>query len=256
MTYAPINGLDMYYEIHGTGQPVVLLHGALSGVETSFGPMVPLLARTRRVIAVEFQAHGRTADIDRPLSIAQLAEDVVALLRHLGIDRADVFGYSMGAEVALHLVTEHPEVVRKAVLASVAYDLKGLHPGTLDGIGDLRPEHLFGTPFHSEYVKVAPRPEDFPTLLAKVTDLDSRLPEWPADAIRAITTPTLLIAGDADLVRPEHVVEMFRLLGGGVNGDLAEMPPVRLAVLPGTSHVGVTHRGDWVAPMVDDFLGP
>src|SRR5947208_4957827 len=130
--YAPVNGLEMYYEIHGDGQPLVLLHGAMSGIETSFGAFLPTLAETRQVIAVEMQAHGRTADIDRPLALDQLAEDTAALLRHIGIEKADVFGYSLGAAVALYLALQHPEMVRKLVIASVSYRNDGLHPGLIE----------------------------------------------------------------------------------------------------------------------------
>src|SRR5512143_540206 len=134
--YAPVNGLQMYYEIHGTGQPLVLLHGAFSAIGTSFGNLLPCLARTRQLIAFELRAHGRPPDIDRPLSLEQMADDVAAALRHLGIERADIFGYSMGAGVALHLVIRHPDVVRKLVLASVTYNLNGVHPGLMEGFGD------------------------------------------------------------------------------------------------------------------------
>src|SRR5690349_6901776 len=131
--YVPVNGLEMYYEIHGTGQPLVLLHGAFSGIGTSFGALLPGLARSRQVIAFELQAHGRTADIDRPLSLEQMADDVAAALPRLGIERADIFGYSMGAGVALQVAIRHPAVVRKLILASVSYTLSGLHPGLMEG---------------------------------------------------------------------------------------------------------------------------
>ena len=132
--YAPVNGLKMYYEIHGTGQPLVLLHGAFSAIGTSFGAVLPELARSRQVIAVELQAHGRTADIDRPLSYELMADDVAALIEHLGLEQADIFGYSMGAAVALRVALRHPEMVRKLVLASVTYNLSGIHPGLMEGL--------------------------------------------------------------------------------------------------------------------------
>src|SRR5512134_3460465 len=138
--YASVNGLEMYYEIHGTGQPLVLLHGAFSGIGTSFGKILPALARSCRVIAFELQAQGRTADIDRPLTLEGMAEDVAAALQQLGIERADVCGYSMGAGVALHLAIRHPEVIRKLVLISVTYTLSGVHPGLMDGLGEMKPE--------------------------------------------------------------------------------------------------------------------
>src|SRR4051812_35944953 len=256
MTYANVNDLTMYYEEHGAGagRPLVLIHGALSAIGTSFGTILPLLAKNRRVIAVELQAHGRTADIDRDLTVENFADDVVALLDHLGIDRADVFGWSMGAAVAPRLGTDHAGRVGRLVLASVSYDTDGLYPGLLDGIQDLRPEHLHGSEFHEEYLRTAPDPAAFPTLVEKVKRLDGDLPRWPADQIRAITSPVLLVLADSDIVRPEHAVEMFRLLGGGVPGDLTGLPQSRLAILPGTTHTSIPQRAGWLAPMIDEFL--
>ena len=253
--YAPVNGLNMYFEIHGEGQPLVLLHGAFSAIGTSFQHVLPGLARTRQVIGLEMQAHGRTADIDRPLSPEQMADDTVAALEHLGINKADFFGYSMGSDVALHVVIRHPAVVRKLVLASVTYTLSGVHPGLMDGLAEMKPDMMFGSPWHEEYVRIAPRPEDFPVLFEKKTQMDRELKDFSAEEIRAITAPTLLIIGDSDLVRPEHAVEMFRLLGGGVFGDTpAGMPASQLAVLPGTSHVTLVDRADLLLAIVPPFL--
>lgn len=253
--YAPVNGLKMYYEIHGAGQPLVLLHGAFSAIGTSFGALLPELAKTRQVIAFELQAHGRTADIDRPLSLEQMADDVAAALRHLGIERADIFGYSMGAAVALHVVIRHPDVVRRLVLASVTYNLNGVHPGLMEGLADMKPEMMFGSPWHEEYTRIAPHPEDFATLFAKKTQMDREIQDLPAETIQAIQAPTLLIIGDSDLVRPEHAVEMFRLLGGGVFGDTpAGLPKSQLAILPGTSHVTVVSCADLLLSMIPAFL--
>jgi pimeloyl-ACP methyl ester carboxylesterase len=253
--YAPVNGLNMYYEIHGAGQPLVLLHGAFSAIGTSFEALVPELAKTRQVIGFELQAHGRTADIDRPLTLEGMADDVAAALRQLGIERADIFGYSMGAAVALHLVIRHPDVVRKLVLASVSYNLGGIHPGLMDGLGEMRPEMMHGSPWHEEYMRIAPDPDHFATLFAKKTAMDRGIQDVPADTIRAIKAPTLLIIGDSDLVRPEHAVEMFRLLGGGVFGDTpAGLPDSQLAVLPGTSHVTVVYQAKLLLAIIPPFL--
>jgi len=252
--YASVNGLDMYYEVHGTGRPLVLLHGALSTTSVDFVAVLPSLAKTRQVIAVEQQAHGHTADIDRPLTTKAMAADTVALLRQLGIEQADLFGYSMGAGIALQIALEHPDLVRKLAVASAAYTLDGLHPGLLEGLEQLTPEALAGTPFEQAYAREAPKPEDWPTLVAKVKVLNSQIPEWPADAIQSIAAPTLIIIGDSDIVRPEHAVEMFRLLGGGVIGDVAGLPRSQLAVLPGTTHITLVHRGDWLSSMIGEFL--
>jgi pimeloyl-ACP methyl ester carboxylesterase len=252
--YAPVNGLEMYYKVHGTGRPLVLLHGNLSAINVDFGRILPSFAKSRQVVAVEQQAHGHTADIDRPLSIRLWAEDTVALLRHLGIEQADLFGYSSGSAVAMQIAIEHPELVGKLVIASASYRLDGLHPGLLDGIQQLQPEHLAGTPFQEEYARIAPNPDDWPTLISKIKQMDADLPEWSPEDIQAIKAPTLLIIGDSDIVRPEHAVEMFRLPGGGVVGDIAGLPRSRLAVLPGTTHITLVHRGDWLSSMVGEFL--
>lgn len=252
--YAPVNGLQMYYEIHGAGEPLVLLHGAVSGIGTSFGAVLPQLAKNRRVIAVEYQGHARTADVDRPLTYPQLADDVVGLLRHLGLERADFFGYSMGSGIALELAIAHPEVVRKLVLASVAYSPDGCHPGLLEGMAELTPDMMAGSPFEEEYLRLAPHPEHFATLLEKVKRVDVEFTGWPTEAVGSIQAPVLLVIGDSDLVRPEHAVEMFRMFGGGVFGDVTGLPDSQLAILPGTTHVGVADRADWLAPMIDSFL--
>ena len=254
MSYAQVNGLNMYYEIHGTGRPLVLLHGNLSTIDVDFGRIIPALAKTRQVIAVEQQAHGHTADIDRPLTIQNWTDDTAVLLRSLDVTGADVFGYSSGSAVALQLAIDHPSLVRKLILASTSYRLDGLHPEVLGGIEQIQPEHLAGTPFEEAYATVAPRPEDWPVLIEKVKQMDSDLPEWPAETIKNLGKPVLLVIGDSDIVRPEHAVEMFRLLGGGVMGDMTGLPSSRLAVLPGTTHVTLVHRADWLASMVEEFL--
>ncbi|MFQ6326316.1 alpha/beta fold hydrolase [Nocardia sp. CWNU-33] len=257
--YADVNGLHMYYEVHGTPTaqpPLVLLHGALSGIGTDFGQLIPELSKTRQVIAVEQQAHGRTADIDRPLRTPQMAEDTVALLHQLGVQRADIFGYSMGAGVALEISLKHPELVRKQVLAAGGLDANAMHPGLLDGLAELQPEMLHGSPFYNDYMKNAPRPEDFPRLVARVKDHDQNaLPAFAAAAVRQITAPTLTVIGDSDIVRPEHAVEMFRLFGGGIMGDTpAGLPNAQLAILPGTSHVTLVHRPELLLPIIPAFL--
>jgi pimeloyl-ACP methyl ester carboxylesterase len=254
-SYASVNGLHMYYEIHGTGKPLVLLHGAMSAIGTSFGKLLPALAKTRQVIAVEQQAHGRTADINRPLTIEQMADDTTALLRHIGIENADLFGYSMGAGIALEIAIRHPKLVRKLVVASVTYNTGGFHPGLIDGLANMKPEYMAGTSWQVEYAQIAPKPGDFATMVAKVTDLNMHIPDWSAEDVKSIQAPTLLIIGDSDIVRPEHAVEMFRLLGGGVPGDTpAGLPKSRLAILPGTSHVTLVQQADLLLSIIPAFL--
>ena len=252
--YVPVNGLEMYYEVHGSGKPLVLLHGNLSTIEVDFGGILPALAKLRQVIAVEQQAHGHTADIDRPLRVQHWADDTVALLRHLGVERADLLGYSMGSAVAFQIAIDQPALVGKLVLCSFSYNRAGVHPGLLDGIQQLQPEHLAGSPFAESYARVAPRPQDWPVLIEKIKEMDGSVPEWPAETVEALGRPTMVAIGDSDIIRPESAVETFRLLGGGVAGDIAGLPSARLAILPGTTHVTLVQRGEWLAAMVEEFL--
>jgi pimeloyl-ACP methyl ester carboxylesterase len=251
--YAPVNGLKMYYEIHGSGLPIVVLHGAFMTIEL-MGELIAELATTRQVIAVEMQGHGHTPDIDRSLTYEDLADDTAALLRHLGLDRADVYGYSLGGGVALQLAIRRPEMVRKLVAVSASYTSAGVHPEVTATIDQITPDMFNGTPWRAAYDKAAPNPEAFGALVAKMRDLDMTPYDWSAGAMRAIKAPTLIVIGDSDGTTPEHAVEMFRLRGGGVFGDIAGMPAAQLAVLPGTSHVGMIDRVDWLAPMVVAFL--
>lgn len=253
--YAPVNGLEMYYEIHGTGKtPLVLLHGAFSAIGSSFGALLPGLANGRQVIGFELQAHGHTADIDRPLSLEQMADDTAAALDYLGIKQADVLGYSMGATVALRVVLRHPKVVRKLVFMSGTFNMAGVHPGLMEGLAEMKPEMMFGSPWHDEYMRIAPDPDHFAAFFAKKTQMDQNTKDIPDAAIAAIKSPTLIIIGDSDLTRPEHAVEMFRLLGGGVFGDVAGLPNSQLAVLPGTTHVGMASRAELLVPIITQFL--
>lgn len=253
--YVPVNDLEMYYESNGEGQPLVLLHGAFSAIGTSFGELLPGFAEGRQVVALELQGHGHTADIDRPLSYEAMADDVVAAIDELGLGRVDLFGYSMGAFVALLVANRSPASVRKLVFMSGTYTMSGVHPGLMDGLGKMTPEMMHGSPFHDEYLRIAPRPEDFPTLFAKKTAMDKAFHDLRDEDIRAIQAPTLVIIGDSDLVRPEHAVEMFRLLGGGVFGDIPPgLPASQLAVLPGTSHVSIASRADLLIPIITAFL--
>jgi pimeloyl-ACP methyl ester carboxylesterase len=253
-SFVNVNGLDMYYEVHGDGEPIVLLHGALSTISVDFARLLPLLAQTRQVIAVEQQAHGHTADVDRPFSFAQMADDTAALLAHIGIGRADVFGYSMGGGVALEMAIRHPHMVRTLMLAATAVTRDGCHPGLLEGVAQIKPEDLFGTPFHDAYLKEAPQPENWAALVRKNAQFDGTFGGWSPDVFASLTAPTLILIGDSDIVRPEHAVELFRLLGGGVAGDIVGLPKSQLAILPGTTHITLVHRAEWLASMISTFM--
>jgi len=256
--YAEVNGLNMYYEVHGAGRPLLLLHGAYMTID-AMGEVLARLAESRQVIAVDLQAHGRTADIDRPLGYEAMADDVAALLRHLEVGEADVFGFSMGGGVALQVAIRHPEVVRKLVVVSAAHTSDSMHPELLEMIPSITPEVFAGTPIEEDYLRTAPNPNDFPTLVAKLKQLDMEHFAWPPEDVRSIAAPTLLIVGDSDAVRLEHVIALFRLLGGGVMGDLAGLPKSQLAVLPGTTHFmppgsGILDRADWLLAIIPPFL--
>src|SRR5437763_15189054 len=231
-SYARVNGLDLYYELHGSGQPLVVLPGSFWTIE-AMGELVPQLAMTRRVIAVDLQGHGHTADIERPLRYEWLADDIAALIRHLGLDQADIFGYSLGGGVALQTAIRHPEVVRKLVLASTAFKRDGWYPEVLAGMASVSVEGFAGTPIHEAYLKTSPRPENWPTFVAKMRQLLSEDYDW-TEGVAALKTPTLIILGDADGLRLTHAMEFFSLLGGGKgDGDLVGMAPSQLTVLPG-----------------------
>jgi pimeloyl-ACP methyl ester carboxylesterase len=251
--YVDVNGLHMYYEVHGQGKPLVLLHGAYMNIDL-MGDLIGRLAETRQVIAVEMQGHGRTGDIDRPMTYEALADDVAALMDAVGVGRADIFGYSMGGNVALRLAMRYPELVDRIVVASAAYNSSGYPPGFEEMVAMMTPDMFAGTPVVSEYERLAPDPDGFATLVEKLKQLDLTELDWPADDIRAIAAPTLLIAGDSDTVTLEHIVELFRLRGGGVNGDITGLPQSQLAIIPGASHISVMFNVDLLVPMVVSFL--
>lgn len=188
------------------------------------------------------------------MTIEQLADDVAAAIHHLEVEQVDIFGYSLGAAIALHVALRHPDVVRKLVLASVSYNKNGFHPGLMEGMENMTHEALVGSPWHDEYISIAPRPDDFATLFAKKTQMDRNIPDLSAEVIQAIKAPTLVIMGDSDIIRPEHAVELFRLLDGGVAGDLVGLSQAQLAILPGTTHVTVVSRADLLLAIIPPFL--
>lgn len=238
--YAPVNGLKLYYEFYGTGDPLILLHGGVGATEM-FAEILPLLSSSRQVIAVDLQAHGRTADIDRPMSYETMADDIAALIKYLGFAKADVMGYSLGGGVALRTAIQHPDVVRKLVLVSTPFRRDGWYPEILAGMSQMGPgaaEPMKQTPMYQLYARAAPRPADWPALLTKLGDLLRKDYDWSKD-VAAIKSPTLLVVGDADAVRTSHAVQFFELLGGGkqdAGWDGSGMSRARLAILPGLTH--------------------
>ncbi len=252
--YAPVNGLKMYYEIYGEGRSLVLLHGAFMTINTNFSQLIPELCKTRKVIAVELQGHGRTADINRPFSFENMADDVGALLKYLKTDSADIFGYSLGGGIAWQLAIRHPQLVKKLIIISAVYKYEGWTPETRAILPTLTPEMFEGTPIKSQYDSLAPDPKHWSQFVNKIKQFVTTPYNFTAEKIRAIKSPTLIITGDGDGVLPEHAVEMFRLRSGRYMIDFGPAPTTQLAIFPGTSHVGVMMRTDWLLAMISPFL--
>lgn len=243
--YADVNGINLYYETHGSGRPMILLHGGL-GLGEMFGPVLPALAERHQLIVPDLQGHGHTADIDRPLDMRLMADDIAALIGHLGLEKPDVVGYSLGGGVAMHTASRHPDVVGKLVMASANVWRSAIYSEMLaqqGQVGAAAAEFLKDTPMYESYMRTAPRPEDFPRLLDKIgkamaDDFDF------SEEVRALRVPTLVVAGDCDMAPPSHYAEVFKLLGGGLRdgGWMGEGRPGgghALAILPGLTHYNI-----------------
>jgi pimeloyl-ACP methyl ester carboxylesterase len=245
--YADVNGLHMYYEVAGSGSPLVLLHGGMLTIDLNFAGLIPALAASHTVIAVELQGHGRTADIDRPITPAALASDVVALLDHLGVDRAHVLGHSMGAAAALELAVSHPDRVRSVVPISASVRPEGMHEDLTDpsryATSTRLPTQQDFADFREAYLRLSPHPEHFDEFLATLSRSNADLQGWSDEQLAGITAPVLLVLGDHDFTTVEHGALMLRLIPGS-----------QLAVLPGTNHMQVTRRADLLLPMLAGFL--
>jgi pimeloyl-ACP methyl ester carboxylesterase len=253
--YAPVNGLQMYYEVHGSGgTPLLLLHGGLFDIDLQFGALIPGLAADRRVIATDFQGHGRTNDVDRPLRSADLAADVVGLLQHLDVAQADVFGFSIGGATALHLAVRHPELVRKLIVSSASFHPDGDRPENKEAVAELTVEMIAGTPMEQQYRAKSPHPDRLQGLLDKLGSFDEGFPGWSDADIEGIAAPTLITLGDCDAVTLDHAVRFLRLRGGDVNGDFTGVPSSQLAVFPGTTHFFGLARTELVLDVVRHFL--
>ena len=253
--YASINGLRLYYEIHGAGEPLVLLHGGLGSTET-FGPNLPALAAERQVITADLQAHGRTGDIDRPLAYEAMGDDIAALIGQLGIGRADVMGFSLGAGTALRTAIQHPEVVRKLVVVSTPCKRNGWYPeirAAMSQMTSATGEMMKPSSIYKTYVRVSPRPGDWPILVGKMGDMLRREYDW-SDEVARLTAPVMLVFADADSVPVAHMAEFYGLLGGSRRDggwDGSGMQPNRLAVLPGLTHYNIV-----VSPVLAATIAP
>jgi pimeloyl-ACP methyl ester carboxylesterase len=255
--YANVNGINLYYEIHGTGSPMILLHGGLGSGEM-FGPILDTFAERHRVIVPDLQGHGRTADIDRPLDVRLMAGDIAALIDHLGLDRPDVVGYSLGAGVALQVAIAYPEKVGRLVAASAQVSRSAVYPEILAQQGQMgaaAAEFLKETPMYELYQRVAPRPEDFPRLLDKIAAAMAEDYDF-TEEVRGLRVPTLLIAADADMAPPSHFTDVFRALDGGLRdgGWMGEGRPKgghALAILPGLTHYSLVDSPLFAAVTLD-----
>src|SRR5262249_33421180 len=245
--YVDVNGLHMYYEVYGEGSPLVLLHGGMLTIDLNFSTLIPTLARTHQVIGVEMQGHGRTADIDREITPAALASDVVGLLDHLGIDRAHVFGHSLGGAVTLELGVNHPDRVRSLVPASASVRPDGLHEDLTDpakqATSTRMPTQQDFHDFQEAYLRLSPHPDHFNDFLTMISQANADTQGWSDAQLATITAPPLLVLGDRDFTTVEHGALMQRLI-----------PDSQLAVLPSTTHMHVTRRADLLLPMLAKFL--
>lgn len=240
--YADVNGIRLYYEIHGSGRPLILLHGGLGSGEM-FGPLLPALAANHQVIAVDLQGHGRTADIDRPISVKLMADDIAALIAHLGLDKPDLFGYSLGGGVAFFTAVRHPELVGRLVMVSTNIRRSAIYPEMLaqqEQVGAAAADFLKGTPMYQLYERVAPRPEDFPRLLDKMGQAMAEDFDF-SEEVSGLQVPTLFACADADMFPPSHAVEVFALLDGGQRdggwqGVGRPKGGHALAIVPGMTH--------------------
>lgn len=251
--YVDINGLHTYYEVSGSGDPLIVLHGAYMNID-AMGAIIPRLAETHTVYAIEFQGHGRTNDIDRPVTYPNLADDIAAFMDAVGVEKADIFGYSMGAAAGLQLAIRHPEKVDQLIAASVSYDMAGAQPEFLEMIPTMAAEMFVGTPMEDAWKQYAPDPDGFRPFVERMIALEHEPMAWGED-VAALEVPVLIIAGDADMMELDHLVEMFGLLGGGDPGDMGQpLAASRLAILPATSHTAVIGQVDLLMGFIDPFL--
>ena len=253
--YAPVNGLKIYYEIHGAGKPLLLLHGAYMNIDMNWGQLLPELSKTRKVIAVEMQGHGRTADNERSFSFDSLASDISGLMMFLKIDSADVIGYSLGGTVALDLAIQNPGVINKMVIISSAYKYAGWLPAIRNLFQTFKPEFFDATPLKAAYESIAPDPKHWHTFVAKMIEFDKKEYNLGEEKIKAIRSPVLLIMGDNDGVEMEHKASFYKLLGGDVSGDMAGLPKSQLAIVPGSTHVSLMMKTNEILSLLKPFLG-
>jgi pimeloyl-ACP methyl ester carboxylesterase len=261
--HLPVNGVDYYYEIHGTGEPLLLLHGGLGSIDM-FGPVLPAISEGRKVIAVDLHGHGRTALGNRRIDLADMGDDMAAIVRKLGHEKVDVLGYSLGGGVGFRLAAQHPQMVRRLALVSTGYAQSGFYPEMLPqqaAVGAAMAEQMKGTPMYASYKAVAPKPDDFPKLLDQMGAWMRQPYDWSAD-VKKLTMPVMLVYGDSDMYRPEHIVDFYQLLGGGLKDagwQREHMSKHRLAILPDLTHYDIFLSPDLartVRPFLDGTSAP
>lgn len=258
--YVDVNGLKMYYEVHqpdshadAKGKPIVLIHGSFMNIPLNWSATIPKLAKDRKVIVAEMQGHGRTKDTPREFSYEGMADDVSGLLKHLKIENADILGYSMGGGVAFQVAVRHPKQVRRLVVLSGTYAHNGWWPDAEASFATITADMFKGSPIEKQYDSLGNDPARFPEYIKKVISIDLKPYDW-SEAVKNIEAPIFMVIGDADGVRYEHALELFRAKGGGKMGDMHGLPESRLAIIPGTTHIGMMQRTDWLIPMITDFL--
>lgn len=252
--YAPVNGLKIYYEVHGSGEPLVLLHGAFMTIDLNWAAFIPELAKNRKVIALEIQGHGHTADSERPFSYEGFASDVVGVLQHLKIDRADIVGYSFGGTIAIQTAIAYPEKVNKLVVISSGYKQEAWKPEMHSQLSSLQPDFLDQTPLKGAYDSIAPDLAHWHSFVKKFLEFDLKDYNLGEENIKKIKAPTLLIIGDNDGTELKAVAEFYQQLGGNVFGDLAGVPPSHLAIIPGMTHIGLMMEPDMPLNLLKKFL--
>jgi len=251
--YADINGLKMYYEVYGKGEPIVLLHGAFMTIPLNWSGFIPLLAKNRKVIVAEMQGHGRTKDISRSITYEGMSDDVSGLLQHLKIAKADILGYSMGGGIAFQFAIRHPEQLRKLIILSGTYAHDGWWPEAEASFASVNADMFKDSPIKKQYDSLSKDPAHFPEFVKKLMSADLQPYDWTKE-VNNIKAPVFMVIGDMDGVQYEHAIDLFRARGGGKMGDLHGLSQSRLAILPGTTHMGMSQRADWLVPMINEFL--
>jgi len=255
--YAEVNGINLYYEIHGTGQPLIMLHGGFGSFLDTYPTLSSELAQHQQVIGVDLYGHGHTALTERPIDFAQMADDIAGLIQYLGLEKADILGYSLGASVALQTAIRHPEQINKLVVISTPFKHTGWHPEVQAGFSDIAPEFLMETPIYGAYKAVAPKPEDFTQFVTRMREALVQDYDW-TEAVSRLQPPTLIVAGDSDSLPVSHAAAFFNLLGGSLkDADWTgeNLLPSQLAILPGATHYNIIYRKDLLLPVLTSFLG-